>query len=267
MRTRLFVYSTFLVLLVACSHAARPVAAPSSATTTTTATVEAAPTRICARSIEVKWAGVDGAAADMHRTEEQARIRAEMIANSAADPESHFEELAHSYGDASVLGDTCAGGKLVTRGDGTYDAVVEDSAFALSINEVSAPVRTPHGFVIVMRGAEAESVPEEIGARHILISYAGADNAGEGVTRTREEARVLAEQVAAEARAPGANWDELVSRHSDEPQAAERHGDLGRFGHGRMVRAFERAAFDLDVGEISEVVETGFGFHIIHRYE
>lgn len=266
-------FPTILVAISACGHAAMRPAIPAAALTSeapgmpAAATQASAPGRICVRMIEVKWSGVPGAAPTVHRTEDQARIRAEMIANSAADPTSHFEELAHNYGDAAIVGTTCETGKLVTRGDGTLDANVEATAFGLTVNEVAAPVRTAHGFVVLMRGPDTTAAPTEISACHILISFHGASGATEAVTRTREEALVLAQAVATQARAPGADWDALVRQHSDEPQAAERQGDLGRFGHGRMVRAFERAAFALNVGEISEVVETNFGFHVIHRYE
>ncbi|MBP6835267.1 MAG: peptidylprolyl isomerase, partial [Deltaproteobacteria bacterium] len=49
--------------------------------------------------------------------------------------------------------------------------------------------------------------------------------------------------------------------------AGDRGGSLGRFGHGRMVRAFEDGAFALEVDEISGIVETPFGFHVIQRTE
>jgi parvulin-like peptidyl-prolyl isomerase len=63
----------------------------------------------------------------------------------------------------------------------------------------------------------------------------------------------------------GEDLGRLAVEYSDEPNAGARGGSLGRFGHGQMVPAFEASAFALRVGELSSVVETPFGFHIIQR--
>jgi parvulin-like peptidyl-prolyl isomerase len=94
----------------------------------------------------------------------------------------------------------------------------------------------------------------------------GSEHAGSSIVRTRDQARVLAEDVLRRARA-GEDFTRLAVEYSDEPNAAQRGGSLGVFGHGQMVPAFEKAAFALDVGQISDVVETGFGFHVIQRTE
>lgn len=108
--------------------------------------------------------------------------------------------------------------------------------------------------------------PTEIGARHILIMHAQSKSKPPSVTRTREEARKRAEEVVIKVTS-GANFEELVNEYSDEPGSAERHGDLGVFDRAQMVKPFADAAFSLKVGEVSKIVETPFGFHVIKRTE
>lgn len=86
--------------------------------------------------------------------------------------------------------------------------------------------------------------PEEIRASHILVA-------------TAEEAQQILDELDA-----GADFAELARERSTCPSAAE-GGDLGWFGRGKMDPAFEKAAFALEVGERSDIVESQFGFHII----
>jgi len=112
----------------------------------------------------------------------------------------------------------------------------------------------------------SDSGPKKIRARHILVMYHGATNSVATIGRTREEAYVRAVDAHRRAQA-GDDFEGLVSEYSDEPGAAARGGDLGEFTRGRMVKAFSDAAFSLHLGDISDVVETPFGFHIIQRTE
>ncbi len=108
--------------------------------------------------------------------------------------------------------------------------------------------------------------PSKISARHVLIQWMGAERAPASIVRTREQARAVAEDVLRRARA-GEDFTRLAVEFSDEPGAANRGGSLGRFGKGQMVRSFEDAAFKLAPGEISDIVESSFGYHVILRVD
>jgi hypothetical protein len=108
--------------------------------------------------------------------------------------------------------------------------------------------------------------PDTIVARHILIQYIGCKRADAKIVRTREQALKVAEEVERRLKA-GDDFAHLVVDFSDEPNASSRGGSLGRFGHGVMDKVFESAAFKLKPGEISPVIETSFGFHVIQRMD
>ena len=128
----------------------------------------------------------------------------------------------------------------------------------------SAETATPGGEGAA--GASKAPRPEQIAAQHLLVMFAGAKAAGPHIKRTRDEARARAEEAHRRAVA-GEDFGKLVAEYSEEPGAAARKGDLGRFSHDMMVKPFADAAFALEPGQISRVVETTFGFHVIKRTE
>jgi len=81
--------------------------------------------------------------------------------------------------------------------------------------------------------------------------------------KEREAARAKIDEILAEARKNPDKFAELAKEHSEDPGSAPQGGDLGYFGRGAMVKPFEDAAFKLKEGEISPVVESEFGYHII----
>jgi parvulin-like peptidyl-prolyl isomerase len=103
--------------------------------------------------------------------------------------------------------------------------------------------------------------PGSIRASHILISYAGVPRTT--ATRSKAEAQQLAQDLLARIQA-GESFEELAQAYSDCP-TAEKQGDLGFFKKGRMVKPFEDAAFALEPGGTSGIVESQFGYHIIKR--
>jgi peptidyl-prolyl cis-trans isomerase C len=105
---------------------------------------------------------------------------------------------------------------------------------------------------------EAElKTPEMVRARHILFRV--SDNASE-----EEKQKILkkAEEILDKIKS-GEDFAQLASEFSDDTVTKTNGGDLGVFARGRMVKSFEDAAFALKQGEVSEIVETPFGYHII----
>ncbi len=115
-------------------------------------------------------------------------------------------------------------------------------------------------------GAPARTAPAKISARHVLIQWMGCQSASASVVRTREQALIVAKDVLRRAKR-GEDFARLAIEFSDEPNAGARGGSLGRFGRGAMVKQFEEAVFALKPGEISDVVESPFGYHVIQRTE
>lgn len=106
--------------------------------------------------------------------------------------------------------------------------------------------------ILDVRDAEEPSVR----ARHMLFRAPEDDEA------ERTEARRAAQDVLQQLRT-GADFEALAREHSDDPGSARNGGDLGWFGPGQMVDAFEDAALDAPVGEVVGPVETRFGYHLI----
>lgn len=104
---------------------------------------------------------------------------------------------------------------------------------------------------------------EQVHARHILIAFKGSPAAQAGKKElTEDEAKAKAEDIRKKITA-GAKFEDLAKTESDDVGSAANGGDLGNFNHGQMVPEFDQAAFALKPGEVSEVVRTQFGFHII----
>lgn len=134
-------------------------------------------------------------------------------------------------------------------------AAASASAFAaLSATPAPPPkahVKTPAG--------------EWITAQHILISYKGAKGAPLAVTRTKEQARVRADEALKKAKDPAMDFADVVNIYSDDLGSKERLGSVGKIKRENVFKEFADAAWQLDVDEISGVVESPAGFHIIKR--
>jgi parvulin-like peptidyl-prolyl isomerase len=105
---------------------------------------------------------------------------------------------------------------------------------------------------------------EKISASHILVAYKESRSATPAITRSKDQARKRAEEALKKAKA-GKDFAGLAREYSDDPGSGPKGGDLGAFPKSMMVKPFGDAAFALKPGEISAIVETDFGFHVIKR--
>jgi parvulin-like peptidyl-prolyl isomerase len=103
----------------------------------------------------------------------------------------------------------------------------------------------------------------QVRASHILLMYKGSMRSQ--ATRSKEEALSTIQGIKGEI-AQGADFGQMARQFSDCP-SGEEGGDLGRFGRGMMVPEFEEAAFSMQPGDTSDVIETPFGYHLIQRTE
>lgn len=107
---------------------------------------------------------------------------------------------------------------------------------------------------------EVFTKPERVRARHILREV-DPDGPAEDVRKEKELLQSLRDRVE-----KGEDFGELAREHSTCPSSSQ-DGDLGFFGRGEMVKEFEDAAFALEPGEVSDIVQTMFGFHLIWLME
>ena len=108
------------------------------------------------------------------------------------------------------------------------------------------------------QNASRYTVADERRASHILINASQDAPAAD-----RKQARERAEALLAEVRKNPASFADVARKNSQDPGSAERGGDLDFFGRGAMVKPFEDAVFAMKRGEISNLIESDFGFHII----
>ena len=214
-------------------------------------------------------------------------------AKLANDSANSFLSKIKDGGDFIVLGEQAKNSdaeqihfnQVALQDLSAYDQSIQDAIAGKLKGDLVGPVAISDGYSadssggvsefkgmaiiqIVDRSNESESTETEakVSARHILVAYQGAQNADSGVTRTKEEAYALIQEVKTKLDA-GAKTEDLSAEYSDDPGSKDNGGDLGSFGKGAMVQAFEDAAFALEAGQTSDIVETPFGYHLITVYD
>ncbi|MFZ5892053.1 MAG: peptidylprolyl isomerase [Myxococcota bacterium] len=188
---------------------------------------------------------------------------AQRIAKEAAADPQNFAALARKYSEDTISRDRggALGGVRVSQLaiTGMLDAIA-----ALKPGQVSQAFRTPYGFHIVKR--EAPPPEEQLAGERIVIGYESTLGQAREARRNREQARVLAAQVAAEARANPEAFKSLVVKYSDHADRAQ-FGDMGVFSsRDPEYLPVEIAELSrLRDAEISDPIDSRFGFEILKR--
>lgn len=135
--------------------------------------------------------------------------------------------------------------------------------------ESGSGLETPDTRCIALaRGARERqrSEPDKITVKHILVKFAGAKNAPADIKRTRGAACLRALEARKQLQ-NGESFADVVKEYSDEAGAATREGSIGAIRRADVQPTFADAAFELKPNEVSHVVETDFGYHVIMRVE
>jgi len=111
--------------------------------------------------------------------------------------------------------------------------------------------------VVYQQNIQQYEVPNRVHAEHILLTTVGKTDAEVAEIKTK------AEDILGQARKKGANFEDLAKKYSEDPGSKTKGGDLGWLVQGQTVPEFEKAAFTLPKGEISDLIKTQYGFHII----
>jgi NIMA-interacting peptidyl-prolyl cis-trans isomerase 1 len=198
---------------------------------------------------------------------------------AAPDSETAFRELCSSRSDCGSFRET---GDLGDFGRGQMQRPFEEATFALQIGELSPVVDTDSGLHVILRlplrSAPATERPAkkaraaQVRAAHLLLKTTSSRNP---VSR-RTNSQIMLAPAAAQTELEGYRAEIVASADPHKAFAAKAKarsdcssfssgGDLGNFGPGQMQKPFEDASFALDVGEISGIVESDSGLHIILR--
>lgn len=165
---------------------------------------------------------------------------------------------------ARELSDDPTGRRGGWLGASTRDAWVpefSDAAWLLQVGEVSPPVVSAYGVHLIKREALNEVYIKHIVVQHAESGFLSLDDE----RLSLEEARARCE-LAESALEAGTPWEDVARQYSNGPMG-KRGGDLGLFLMGEFGPTIDRTVGELQVGETSGIVETPFGFHLLHRYQ
>lgn len=202
--------------------------------------------------------------ADMEAYNEAAEKTIDEVLDKAQEEDADFAALVAEYSKDRMTLESGGDIGFVSDNDVYYGPFVNE----VDVNQyepgmlIPKVIKTPLGLHVV-RYEEQREKEGEVKASHILICFDGTERCS--VERTREEAEKLVTDL--KDRTTPSNFGSLAIENSDDTGSGAKGGDLGWFGPGAMVKPFEDAVYALAKGDISDVVESRFGFHIIYKLD
>lgn len=179
-------------------------------------------------------------------------IRTEVLAGRA-----DFDEMARQFSVDNMVKRTGNAHMGLVRGTTAYPYPFVEAAYTTPVGSISPVIDSGFGYHIV-RPEKRMPNDGEVHARHILKMTRGLDQ--EQAAAKKDEIDRIYKELKA-----GAPFDSIAKVDSDDPGSARNGGDLGYFSRGQMVPEFEKVAFELSDGQISEPFTTAFGYHIVLR--
>lgn len=190
-----------------------------------------------------------------------AKAKAQAFLDKALKDPAAFEGMVRAEAADQKLKES--GGDLGFIKDKAEYQIIYQAAKDAKAGTILPSIVDGYNSIDVVKVEETKEAGQEVKARHILIQYAGADQAPTTTVRTKEQALALIKDI--KNNVSDKNFTDTAKKNSEEPGAVISGGDLGWFGKGAMVQAFEDAAFALAKGQISEPIETSFGYHLIYK--
>ncbi len=150
------------------------------------------------------------------------------------------------------------GGDLYYFTGGQMVTPFEDAAYALKVGEVSsAPARTQYGLHVI-KVTDRKPAPGEVRCSHIMIRFPSQTPSPEDTAAAYAKIKAIQDSLL-----QGVDFATLARRNSEDPGSAPKGGDLGYFTRRRWVQPFDEAALGLKPGQVSGIVRTVYGYHLI----